>query len=412
MAIGNYDIGGMLARSGAVQGQQMGQAFSQLGQGIEGMLGGIAGGIAAREERKNAERAQQQFQQILAANQNDPNALRVKGQELMTSPDVNMQRIGKMLVDESVRLTGVQETQTEKDLTALQQKGELALFNMARMMQASPEEDISRSNLKRQNYLSVAEGYKVSPKRAMEILNESVTTKKPGDKYKVVGNRVFNTETGQYVEPSEAAELLPLGTIKDAVTPESLIEYIQTGDKDVLKAVVTEEQLDKNVVQDLLATDQVLETVDKALGLTDEYWVVGYDIAKMLPLPTDARQMETYVQTLRSNLAFDRLQKMRDRSKTGGALGQVSNIELKLLESSVAALDPGSKNFKQQLAEVRHQYENFRRSLLGLEPDSDRYFKENGKLYYDFNGEWIDLEEAAKENRFNLSPSPKTGGEL
>ena len=400
-----YDVGGMLARSGQSAGQALGGGFSNLGAGIEGML-------TRRKERQAEQNAQEQFQQIMGAYQTDPAGMRVQAQSMAASGDANLQRVGKMLLEEASRIEGVQKTKSEEDLTALQQKGELALFNMARMMQASPEEDISRSNLKRQSYLSVAEGYKVSPERAMEILNESVTTKEPGDKYKVVGNRVFNTETGQYVEPSEAAELLPLGNLKDAVTPESLIEYIQTGDKSVLEAVVTEEQLDKNVVQDLLATDQVLATVDKALGLTDEYWVVGYDIAKMLPLPTDARQMETYVQTLRSNLAFDRLQKMRDRSKTGGALGQVSNIELKLLESSVAALDPGSKNFKEQLAEVRHQYENFRRSLLGLEPDSDRYFKENGKLYYDFNGEWIDLEEAAKENRFNLSPSPKTGGEI
>lgn len=401
----DYNVGGMFQRAGETIGASIGQPISALGTNIGGMM-------TRRKQSRDLENAQQQFQKILAENKNNPDVLRAEGQKMATSRDPNMQRMGAMLMSEAARLTSVQETQAGKDLTALQQKGELALFNMARMMQSSPEEDISRSDLKRQNYLSVAEGYQVSPERAMEILNESVTTKKPGDKYKVVGNRVFNTETGQYVEPSEAAELLPLGALKDAVTPESLVKYIQTGDEQVLKAVITKEQLDKDVVQDLLATDQVLATVDKALGLTDEYWVVGYDIAKMLPLPTDARQMETYVQTLRSNLAFDRLQKMRDRSKTGGALGQVSNIELKLLESSVAALDPGSKNFKEQLAEVRHQYENFRRSLLGLEPDSSRYIKKNGKLYYDFEGEWVDLEEAAKENRFNLSPSPKTGGEI
>lgn len=235
----------------------------------------------------------------------------------------------------------------------------------------------------------------------------------PKDKFKVVGNRVFNTETEEYVEPSEAAELLPLSAIKDAVTPESLVEYIKTGDKSVLKTIV-DEDINTGLVQDLQATDNVLETVDKALGLTDKYWIVGYDIAKMLPLPTDARQMETYVQTLKSNLAFDRLQEMRNKSKTGGALGQVSNIELGLLQSSVAALDPGSKNFKEQLAQVRSQYEDFRRSLLGVAPDSDRYMvdPDTNKIYYDFEGEYIDLEEAAKTNRFNLSPSPKTGGEI
>jgi hypothetical protein len=109
-----YDIGGMLARSGQAQGQQMGQAYSQLGQSIGGMFGGIAGTLAKREERKDAERAQQQFQQILGAYQNNPDALRAEGQKMMTNRDPNMQRLGKMLMDEAVRVESVQKTKEEK----------------------------------------------------------------------------------------------------------------------------------------------------------------------------------------------------------------------------------------------------------------------------------------------------------
>ena len=128
------------------------------------------------------------------------------------------------------------------------------------------------------------------------------------------------------------------------------------------------------VVSSLLATDNVLNTVDKALNLSDEYWATGYDLAAIAPFPTDAREMKTYVDTLQANLAFDRLQEMRDNSETGGALGQVSNIELNLLQSSVAALDAGSRNFPEQLAAVRGQYEDFKRGLLGQAPEGDNYF--------------------------------------
>jgi len=44
------------------------------------------------------------------------------------------------------------------------------------------------------------------------------------------------------------------------------------------------------------------------------------------------------IKSLESQVAFSTLQAMRDASKTGGALGNVSNIELKLLESNLAAL--------------------------------------------------------------------------
>jgi hypothetical protein len=279
--------------------------------------------------------------------------------------------------------------QTEKK-TALQEKGELALFNMARMMQASPSEDISRNNLKRQNYLTTAEGYGVSPERAMQILNESVTTTK--DKFKVVGNRVFNTETEQYVEPSEAAELLPLSALKDAATPESLIEYIQTGDKSVLEAVVEDEGPDEGAIRSkLLSTDNILNTVKEASGLSGEVYPVFYDVTKFLPT-TNARQLSGRVETLKSALSFDRLQQMRDESKTGGALGNVSNVELGLLGANLAALDPASGDFAQQLQKVEIHYTNFKNALLGQKPVGDRYVEDEGILYYvDDKGDYVRL---------------------
>jgi hypothetical protein len=51
---------------------------------------------------------------------------------------------------------------------------------------------------------------------------------------------------------------------------------------------------------------------------------------------------------------------MRDESKTGGALGQVSDNELRLLSSAVAALDIGQSNetLKTNLDRVRKHYEH------------------------------------------------------
>lgn len=66
MAIGNYDIGGMLARSGQVQGQQMGQAFSQFGQGVGGMLSGVGVGLEARRKRQEEEDTKKQMAGIYA----------------------------------------------------------------------------------------------------------------------------------------------------------------------------------------------------------------------------------------------------------------------------------------------------------------------------------------------------------
>lgn len=402
MAIRGYDIGGMLARSGQAQGQQIASGFQQFGQGLGGLFSGVTRGLQKRQERKDQEAAAQEAQALLQQYANNPAQLNALGQKYATEGN---DALSKLFLDAA-------KMATQKQVAGLEQAGAEA----TRRAEGAREEQQLREALKtarereRPDEIRALTTRSISPSEYLA----GQATKEPVDRYKVAGNIIFDTSTGEYVEPQTVADLLPLSSLKDAVTPESLVEYAKTGDKTVLKAKEEEEEVSGDIVGQLISTDTVLETVDKALGLTDDYWVAGYDLAKLAPLPTDAKQMDGYVKTLQANLAFDRLQKMRDASKTGGALGQVSNIELGLLQSSVAALDPGSKNFKEQLATVRRQYENFRNSLLGQAPNDPRYIKDpdTGKLYYKLGDNYIDLEEASKTNRFNLSPDPRTGGEF
>lgn len=68
----------------------------------------------------------------------------------------------------------------------------------------------------------------------------------------------------------------------------------------------------------------------------------------------DAKNFEALLDTLRSKTAFGTLQAMRDASKTGGALGAVSEKELKLLESNLAALDKAQspEQFRSELQKI------------------------------------------------------------
>jgi len=67
------------------------------------------------------------------------------------------------------------------------------------------------------------------------------------------------------------------------------------------------------------------------------------------------------------------LQEMRDKSKTGGALGNVSNIELKLLESTVNSLDANLDReiLLQNLKKVEMHYQNIMNSVMGLPVEID-----------------------------------------
>lgn len=77
-----------------------------------------------------------------------------------------------------------------------------------------------------------------------------------------------------------------------------------------------------------------------------------------LPAGTAGFDLQKDVDTLGANFAFDALQAMRDASKTGGALGQVTERELDLLKSSVGNIDPNQShgNFLKNIETVRQAY--------------------------------------------------------
>jgi hypothetical protein len=91
-----YNVGGMLASAG----QNIGQS---IGGGISGISTGLSGMLTRRAEKQREQNAQEQFQQILGAYQNNPAELRKQGLQAKASGDKNLQRIGEMLLAEANR---------------------------------------------------------------------------------------------------------------------------------------------------------------------------------------------------------------------------------------------------------------------------------------------------------------------
>lgn len=84
-----------------------------------------------------------------------------------------------------------------------------------------------------------------------------------------------------------------------------------------------------------------IEDVRKLVGFT----TTGMGASALAALGgTDARQLQGKINTLKANIAFNELAQMREASKTGGALGQVSDREGRLLESALGNLDQGLKD--------------------------------------------------------------------
>ena len=73
---------------------------------------------------------------------------------------------------------------------------------------------------------------------------------------------------------------------------------------------------------------------------------------------SDAYDFNARIETIKANIGFDKLQAMRDASPTGGALGQVSEMELRQLNASMGNLDIGQspEQLRKNLIAVREQY--------------------------------------------------------
>lgn len=80
-----------------------------------------------------------------------------------------------------------------------------------------------------------------------------------------------------------------------------------------------------------------------------------------------AASLEAKLETLKSQVGFGVLQAMRDASKTGGALGQVSNIENQLLQNNLAALSQAQSadEFKKAMQQIIDYTESAKGRLRG-----------------------------------------------
>jgi len=83
--------------------------------------------------------------------------------------------------------------------------------------------------------------------------------------------------------------------------------------------------------------EKSIEKAIKSTGVTTAGFAANIAGVKGTPQYNLARLLET----IKANLGFDKLQQMRDASPTGGALGQVSEMENRLLQAVKGSLDQG-----------------------------------------------------------------------
>lgn len=120
-------------------------------------------------------------------------------------------------------------------------------------------------------------------------------------------------------------------------------------------------QSSNDSVQARAELQAVIDAAQKAKGLSKDGWFAtgfGADSARGYG-GTTANDVAGLLDVIGSNAAFDRLQKMRNESPTGGALGSITERELALLQSTVASLNQSQSDsqFQEQMDKVIERYQ-------------------------------------------------------
>lgn len=115
-----------------------------------------------------------------------------------------------------------------------------------------------------------------------------------------------------------------------------------------------------------LRTIQSVDSLTKLAEANPE--IFGRSAAIPIPesMRSDAyRNFKSQLDTLISNITFGELTAMREASKTGGALGQVSDNEGRLLGSSLGALSMTQtpETFKQQLQQIKDSIQRWQQAV-------------------------------------------------
>ena len=239
---------------------------------------------------------------------------------------------------------------------------------------------------------------------AMVKLSDYVEDVDSSGRYMNIGDGiVFDTYTGEAID-NKTGEKVDLNTLdpkdldasyyrnREAYTPESWSLYSDematSGDpvlagKKLKRVNVAKEAADVSASKVTDAT-RVIANIDEMLSLSPEsaMGAVGQAAFKGVPW-TDYQALETKANSLRANTAFDSLQKMRDNSKTGGALGAISEKELGLLQDTLAALEPTSKTFRQDLEVIRRAYQRIIDIEMGPDGGGPNYQTgPDGRVFY------------------------------
>lgn len=158
-------------------------------------------------------------------------------------------------------------------------------------------------------------------------------------------------------------------------------------DKDAREARQEQDKLVRTRTDAADALSRVIGQIDQLGKDANDSWWPGFgetgrsgEFMRSMPswlAGRAGRDLERQVETVDANTVINALQRMRENSPTGGAMGAVSDRDLALLRTSIASLDPSlsHEDFLRNVAQTRKAYVQM---LRRVDPEAAAQFERGG----------------------------------
>jgi len=275
---------------------------------------------------------------------------------------------------------------------------------LAQMMMQNADRDYAAEQLKG------ARGFKTSERLAGQEYGDVQLDKKLGAAEKIANLKSSLPVTGiREYQQALQNKLIPEGTSFMDYVQNKSIKMLNPLQKSQLAKNEREKTSDAKEIKSNKIKDQdALIALKRKTGMLDDtikrakdninWWSTGAPgtISSIMPNETDRSNLDSDLLTLKANLGFDSLQQMRDNSKTGGALGNVSENENLLLQAINGALDPKNRSqLEANLDRIKALYPQV------LKEKENTYLRVYGEAYT-----------TTDKNKGRISGEPNNGGPL
>ena len=346
----NNPIGSMFTGGGMSPGQTIGRAYADFGRTIGATALDAASRLQKRADEREAELVSQQARETLAQYKNNPTGLLAQGQDMLLSDDPAQQKMGERFI--TIAKSRIEQGQTEN-------QSRLGVFKTqvtAAARAGTPRNDPKVVALRRQIQQLDPTGeafedayLKGSPKREITTLSEDeraveVTMGTDGATSKVIEGAVQAPKDLIYETKVDSEGVITVLEIDPNNNQSRVVSTHETrqsalNEQQRLEAEInrlTKARMTRNTVNETISFIQNnIDKIDR--GVLNAWDGVGgfAQLLKFIP-GSEARNLEAMVSSIKANVGFDQLLSIK---AAGSTLGQVSNIENALLQSTIASLD-------------------------------------------------------------------------